>query len=431
MTHAMNVANVQRSLRLKMILAIVVSLLISLFISSRINASIHEFVDETFEMYVDMFVTLLISTIIISLFVRFLIINPLTKVVQAINKASEGDLTITIDYRSKDEIGQLSNAFNMMVTNLKNLVEKTNEAALQVSSYSEELSISAEQNSKTIEQISIAIQEVAAGSETQSKSALELSTANQQVAQGAERLALSIQSVADISNATDGKADAGIRVVSETVEQMNLVQESVRGTATTINTLGEKSKEIGEIVGMIRQIADQTNLLALNAAIEAARAGEHGKGFAVVADEVRKLAEQSSHASGSIEELIKEIQLDTDTAVHAMNSGMDIVEKGILKVYETGESFKDIIKSVQEISSQVQEVSVIFEQVGRNSNSMRKRIEEIVTITEQAAGSTQQIASSVQEQNASMEEITSSSVVLNKMSQELKEDIHKFKIDYM
>lgn len=429
-TNVMNLTKVQRSIWVKMLVAVVISLLISSMISTYITSYVKTLIGGSFGVSINTIVSLLVSTTIITLFVKFLIINPLNRVIQVIRKAAEGDLTVKISYQSKDEIGQLSDAFNFMITNLRDLVDKTSKAAEQVSAYSEELNVSVEQNSKTIEQISASIQELAVGSETQSKDASQLSEANQEVSQGAEKLALSIHSVAESSNVADKKAIAGIELASETVEQMNLIQESVKETAKTVNALGGKSKEIGDIVGIITQIADQTNLLALNAAIEAARAGEHGKGFAVVANEVRKLAEESSRAAGNIGEIIKGIQLDTDTAVHSMTSEIDIVEKGILMVNKTGESFNDIIQSVHTISSQIQQVSAIFdEQVGRNSSNMKRIIEDIVAITEQAAGNTQQIASAIEEQNASIEEIASSSALLNKMSRELKEDVNAFKIE--
>lgn len=429
-TNVMNLAKVQRSIWVKMLVAVVISLLISSMISTYITSYVKTLIGGSFGVSINTIVSLLVSTTIITLFVKFLIISPLNRVIEVIQKAAEGDLTVKINYQSKDEIGQLSDAFNFMITNLRDLVDKTSKAAEQVSAYSEELNVNVEQNSKTIEQISASIQELAVGSETQSKDASQLSEANQEVSQGAEKLARSIHSVAESSNVADRKAIAGIELASETVEQMNLIQESVKETAKTVNALGGKSKEIGDIVGIITQIADQTNLLALNAAIEAARAGEHGKGFAVVANEVRKLAEESSRAAGNIGEIIKGIQLDTNTAVHSMTSEIDIVEKGILMVNKTGESFNDIIQSVQTISSQIQQVSTIFdEQVGRNSSNMKRIIEDIVAITEQAAGNTQQIAAAIEEQNASIEEIASSSALLNKMSKELKEDVNAFKID--
>ncbi len=238
------------------------------------------------------------------------------------------------------------------------------------------------------------------GSEKQVHSAAEANQAAAEILRGMNQAALSIQSVADLTTTANEKATAGNKVVTQAMEQMNVMQRSVGHTAEVINALGEKSKEIGHIVQLITEISNQTNLLALNAAIEAARAGEHGRGFAVVADEVRKLAEQSGDAAGQIRQLIGEVQAEADKAVQSMDEGANVILEGIQMVHQSGEAFRDIVKAIEQVAAESQEVSAIIEQVNSSSQSMAEMMEGVAHIAEQSAGNTQNVAASAEEQNA-------------------------------
>ncbi len=428
MKSIVDITNVQRSLRMKMMVAVIISLLISSPISAYINSYVKNFIDGNFGVYINTIITLVVSTIIIILFIQYIVIKPLNKVLAATKEASKGNLNSTVDHKSNDEIGQLSNAFNEMIDNLRSIIQKTNDTVLQVSTYSEELNISAEENSKAIEQISSSIQDVVLGSENQLNNTVELTKTAQEITNKMEDSSSTIRSVANVSSTVSEKADSGVETVTHTIEQMDLVQNSVKETSNLVYELGSKSTEIGNIVGIISQIADQTNLLALNASIEAARAGEHGKSFAVVADEVRKLAEQSRLASGNIQILIEEIQKEINHAIESMMNGQEIVEKGTLMVNQTGDSFKEIVKDIQEVSEQTNQVAMIVEEVNTFSQGITKLIENIASITENVTGSTQQVASAIEEQTASMEEISGSSAMLNNMSKDLQAEIRKFQI---
>ncbi|MFZ3591662.1 methyl-accepting chemotaxis protein [Bacillus sp. DJP31] len=317
---------------------------------------------------------------------------------------------------------------NKMVSGLREVIQQVRFTSEQVAASSEELTASAEQTSTATEQISVAIQEVSEGSSQQVSTVRKTSDIVLEISKGMEQVATSIQSVAELTVESNDKSTAGNLVVNRTIEQMNSVQNQVADTSSVINALGVKSNEIGQIVQLITQIANQTNLLALNAAIEAARAGEHGRGFAVVADEVRKLAEQSGLAAGQISGLVGQIQEESLKAVESMELGTSAVVDGIDMVRQTGDAFKDIIKMIEVISSQSQEVSAIVEQVNAGSAGMVQMIEDVANISEQSAGNSQNVAASAEEQLASMEEIATSATSLSEMAEYLQNLVRKFKV---
>lgn len=413
----------------KMIASIVISLLISTPISAYINGLIKDYIDGSYGVYVNTLISLLVTTTIISLFVRFLIINPLNKVEGAIKQAAQGDLTVAVNSRSNDEIGRLSHSFDKMVANLGDLLEKSNQTVIKVSDYSTQLNSIADENTKAIDAITSTIQEVAAGSEGQAKSSAKLVIASKEIAEGMEQSAAAIQSVAKTSMSASGKAAKGNETALDTVKQMQEIRQSVGETSELLQALDSKSDQIGEIVKMITSIADQTNLLALNATIEAARAGEHGRGFAVVAEEVRKLAEQSGNAGDKIRLIIGEIQSETNKAVQSMNQGRSIIESGIVMVDRTGDSFKEITGDIENVSRQTHEVSAIIEEVNASTVNMLTMIENIAVIADQTSGSIQTVSAASEEQAASMQEIASNVNMLNGMSRDLRGDLSRFKVN--
>jgi methyl-accepting chemotaxis protein len=365
----------------------------------------------------------------ISLFISRLISNPVLELAKAAERISSGDLTADeIKIKNRDEIGDLASSFNQMSRNLRELIKQVGINAEQVAASAEELTASAEQTSKATEQITLIMQDVASGVEKQVKSVEDTTQMATEMAAGVQQIATNASHVSATAVHASETALEGNRSIQSAVQQMNSINRSVQDLANVVKGLGERSKEIGHIIEVITGIAEQTNLLALNAAIEAARAGEHGRGFAVVADEVRKLAEQSAQSAQQISEMISAIQEETTIAVQTMEETAKEVVEGIGSVHAAGDSFSQIQSAVQEVSAQIEEVSSSVQQMAAGVEQIVHAMKMISDVAEAAASSTQEGSAATEEQLASMEEIASSASSLSKMAEELHAHIGKFKV---
>ncbi len=369
----------------------------------------------------------------VSLVFGIVLSNKISKQIVAVAESAEeiarGNLKIgQFENTSKDEIGQLSRAFKIMSDNLIHLVQQVSLSSTQVAASSQELSAGAAQSAQASQQVASAIMEVSEGAEKQLQAVNETSSVVQQMSAGIQQMLGNAKIAVDSSERTASSAIVGSQAIDRTIQQIFNIEKTVTGSAEVVAKLGERSKEIGQIVDTISGIASQTNLLALNAAIEAARAGEQGRGFAVVADEVRKLAEQSQVASRQIALLINEIQQDTQKAVLSMNEGTHQVKLGTEVAETAGQAFREISTLVSEVSSQVVEISDEIEQMALGSERIVSSITEIYETSRDITGQTQTVSAATEEQTASNEEIASSSQVLAQMADELQESLKKFNI---
>lgn len=328
----------------------------------------------------------------------------------------------------KDEIGQLADALVNMRTRLCIVFKHVNESSEQVAASSEELTASAEQSAQAVNQVAESITDVAQGAERQLKAVTETSAVIEQMSAGIQQAAASANQVAGNSNQVVARAIAGNESVEKAVGQMTHIEQTVNNSAQVVAKLGERSKEIGQIVDAISGIASQTNLLALNAAIEAARAGEQGRGFAVVAEEVRRLAEQSQDAAKQIAGMIGEIQGETDKAVVAMNEGTQAVVVGTEVVTAAGQAFKEIKGLVTHVSEQVREISSAMQQMAGGSQQIVISVKDIDDHSKIAVGQAQTVSAATEEQAAAMEEISSASQSLAKLAQELQLAVSHFRV---
>lgn len=356
------------------------------------------------------------------------IVRPLGRMVAGIRAVADGDLTQSLPVDSRDEIGQVSEAFNSMAVQLKDLIKQIIANAGRLTTSCEELTASAEQSTQAANQIATSIGDVAKGAEEQLVAANESAAVVEQISASIQQVAANASEVAGQSSQAADKAQAGGKSVEKAIEQMTNIEKTVNTSAEVVTKLGEQSKEIGQIVDTISGIAGQTNLLALNAAIEAARAGEQGRGFAVVAEEVRKLAEQSQEAAKQIAAMIGEIQEDTDKAVVAMNNGTHEAKLGAEVINETGRAFQEIAALVTGVSEQVKEISASIQQMAGGSQQIVGSIQKIDGLNKKATDEAQMVSAATEEQLASMEGIASSSQALTQMAQELQAAVNRFRI---
>ncbi len=366
--------------------------------------------------------------IVIGFFAARSIARPVNQLATVAQKVAGGDLTEQVVVDRKDEIGQLATAFNTMVVQLKSLIKQITASAEHVAASSEELTASSEQSAQAANQIATSTTGMANGATEQLAAANETSAVVEQMSAGIQQVAANTNHVSEQSAQAADKAKEGGKAVERAVSQMVQLEGTVNTSANVVTKLGERSKEIGQIVDTISGIAGQTNLLALNAAIEAARAGEQGRGFAVVAEEVRKLAEQSQEAAKKIAELIGEIQGDTDKAVAAMNDGTREVKTGTEVVNAAGVAFREIVELVSQVSDQVREISAAIQQMASGSQQIVGAVKKIDTLSKASAGEAQSVSAATEEQLASMEEIATSSQALAKLAQDLQSAVARFRI---
>jgi methyl-accepting chemotaxis protein len=250
----------------------------------------------------------------------------------------------------------------------------------------------------------------------------------EQISNKIQKIAENTSDVSVMANKTTSAPKDGNESISKVINQMANIEKTVASSADIVTKLGYRSKEIGQIVDTISSIAEQTNLLALNAAIEAARAGEQGKGFAVVADEIRKLAEQSQGATKKITELINAIQADTNKAVTAINEGTEVVKSGSSLTQVTGDVFNYIETLVIQLTEQVKEIYSVIHKLGESSKEVVLTMNKIDTISNNTVDQTQLASAFIEEQAASTEEVAASSNDLAKLSEKLLNAIGKFKV---
>ena len=333
----------------------------------------------------------LLIGILISFSITRSITQPLLEGVAVANALATGDLTVTVKVSSKDETGQLMTAMKSMTENIRCIIG-------QVSSTSTQVAAAANQLHSTAEHIATGAEEVAAQASTVATSGEEMSATSGDIAQNCQMAAEGAQRASQT-------ASIGAEVVERTVAVMSQIASKVQESAKTVESLGARSDQIGAIIGTIEDIADQTNLLALNAAIEAARAGEQGRGFAVVADEVRALAERTTRATREIGEMIKAIQKETKGAVTAMEQGVHQVESGTMEASKSGEALQDILQQIKDVAMQVNQIATAAEEQTATTSEISSNMMQITEVVQQTSHGAHESATAAAQLNGNAEEL--------------------------
>ena len=370
----------------------------------------------------------IIIAMIIAMYLSEKLATPIIQIKDQLNQLASGNLGLPkLNINSKNELGDLAHACNKMIEDLKTLLHQIQKTVEQVAAASEELTASADQSAQVTVQVAQSIADVATSSNAQVESIDKSTKVIENITSEIHSVSIMANNSANYAQDAVTKAQNGNEFVNKAVIQMQQIQDTVTTSASVVSRLGDRSKEIGQIIETISAIAAQTNLLALNAAIEAARAGDHGRGFAVVAEEVRKLAEQSREAAGQIATLIGEIQAETNNAVISMNAGTEEVKVGTSAVSNAGSTFIEIVKLVEQVATQITNLSTTARDIANGTTTIVSSIQSIDTESQKEAEQTQAVSAATEEQSASMEQIASSSQSLANLAQELQDTAHKFK----
>ncbi|SFB17010.1 methyl-accepting chemotaxis sensory transducer with Cache sensor [Acetitomaculum ruminis DSM 5522] len=329
----------------------------------------------------------------------------------------------------RDEIGSISRALVRLRESLSELMKKIIESAKFIADESANLSENASQSAQASDLVANSITSVAQScAEQNDVVGLAGDTTREFIVQMDNFSGAMKESIEQI-NSTNEAAVAGKVNSDDAIKQMMIIEESVSKSAEVVGGLGDKMQEIGSIVDVISNIASQTNLLSLNASIEAARAGEAGKGFAVVATEIQNLASQSDSSANEISKLIKDIQIQSEQAVSAMNAGMDNVENGTAAVESSGKAFEQIADMIRAMSDSSKEMESVLEKLGDDTQNVDGAFKQIKDQSGAISDETQTVSAVSEEQTASMQEIATASERLKKLAKELEEETSKFEID--
>ncbi|MCX8129616.1 MAG: methyl-accepting chemotaxis protein [Clostridia bacterium] len=359
-----------------------------------------------------------------------LLSKPIARLTGIINQISkgEGDLTTKLEIHTSDEIGELSDAINSMISNLRRIISQVVTTANQVVCVAEEMGRATEQAAGGIGEVASQVQKIASTSNNQALLSEDTLNTVRQTLSVMDGILSKADTANHFAQNTLMEAGNGENAVKNTVEMISGIKETVDIASEQVSKLNAFSEQIGQIVNVIDAIAKQTNLLALNAAIEAARAGEQGKGFAVVAEEVRKLAEQSAVSTREISAIISKIQQSINDTIMVMETSTSKVCEGIRVVDDTGNSLRQIIRAVSETAKIIDDIFINIERQNSHNKKIISQVEDIAVLAKQAAANTGHVSGVTQEQNAIMEEISASVGSQAGIAKELGSVVKKFKI---
>ncbi|MFT9819474.1 methyl-accepting chemotaxis protein [Lysinibacillus sp. NPDC056185] len=372
---------------------------------------------------------LAIAGIIIAIVTSNKISKPITIVSKRMSELADGNLQhepLPIIHR--DEVGQLKLSANNMSEKLKQMISSIHAVSETVAASSEELAQSSNEVQSGTEQITVTMQELASGTETQASTAGDLAETMTSFQRSIHETTQEGIELTAHSNLVQELTTTGKGLMAQSTQQMATINEIVLDSVKKVEGLNAQSAEISKLVSVIDDISNQTNLLALNAAIEAARAGEHGKGFAVVADEVRKLAEQVQFSVTDISTIVNRIQGETGNVTTALQSGYEEVKRGTIQLDQTNETFEQISEAVEDMILNINTISGNLNKVAQNSESINVSIDEMASISQESAAGVEQTTATVEETAATMEEISRGANHLASMAEELNIQLQQFKI---
>lgn len=370
------------------------------------------------------FVSFLMTYIVIKM-----IVSPVKRLMLRMKSITQGELNHpSLKVQSIDELGQLTVATNEMTKKLQTMVQQIQYESSNVNNSSTLLNQSADEVTQGATQTAQTIGQIAEGSEEQAIAASQLRDLMSQFNASIIETVHDSQAVEQFSIDISKKTAHGLMLMQQSEKQMQTIDTIVKNSVTRVSGLNEQTQEISQLVSVITTIADQTNLLALNAAIEAARAGEHGKGFAVVADEVRKLAEQVSYSVKDISGIVGSIQSEAGQVMTTLRNGYEEVERGTLQVNLSNETYQEISNAIIELGITTKGIASKLTHIQSESKQIDNAIENIAAVTEESAASSQETAATIEEVASSMDEISVQAQQLATSADELEILVKQFKL---
>ncbi|MBN6185460.1 HAMP domain-containing protein [Aneurinibacillus sp. BA2021] len=377
---------------------------------------------------------LLAVSVLLFMYVVQRSLRPLRVMSITAEKIANGDLTSSVEAElaasadRKDEVGQMARSFQAMENRLSHFIRQVQHTVDHVAASSRELSRAAGQTEEASHQVATTMQEVAAGSARQAEQTQRILHMMHEVTLCVDKGKEQAIRSADNAGAAVEISDAGKKAMEEASEHLAAMTSTVKKAGETMQSLGTRSKEISTIITVITEISAQTNLLALNAAIEAARAGEHGRGFAVVADEVRKLAEETSRAAGKVTGLIQSIQAETADTIHAMKQSEDAFEQQMRMIEQGGKALVAIVERVKCTQDDSASMQAILDHVYVHTRQVFEAVEEISSIIEEASAASEQVCTAAEQQLVTVEEMTVSVAETGRLSHQLHSELKMFRI---
>ncbi|ROR30540.1 methyl-accepting chemotaxis sensory transducer with Cache sensor [Mobilisporobacter senegalensis] len=366
--------------------------------------------------------------ILITYFISSSITKPIVNLMKLMEQANQGDLTVKSNYHSKNELGKLSNSFNSMIMGMKTLIEEIQKTALEVSHSSNMLAATTEDTAKATEEVAKTIVEVATGANNQALEAEDGSKEVQRLAAEVDNMTYFIEESSTSSKQVNEANKNGMNTIMLLEEKNKENNRVTNELLNVIESLKDKANTIGQIVETITSISEQTNLLSLNAAIEAARAGDAGKGFAVVASEVKNLAESSAASSNDVKDIITSIQKDILKAQQTMEETEKVIQAQNEAVNNTKESFVSIDKGVENIVSKISNITNSLDLVIESKTRVMTMIEHVSVVSEETAVAAQEVSAATEEQNAASEQVNALAEEMNEMAKHMESAVKAFQI---
>ncbi|QJD86116.1 methyl-accepting chemotaxis protein [Cohnella herbarum] len=340
---------------------------------------------------------------------------------------AEGDFTKRTQMRSGNELQSLGDRFNQTLDGLCDTMDSISRFSIDISSQASQMKSGAEETTRAAEEIASSIQNVSAGAEHEARIVLGFKEAAQDVLGQVKEINASTGKMTEVAAKARKASDGGLKSLSHVNLQMQAIYQSVQASSDDVLKLKQHSNAIDEIVAFITSIASQTSLLSLNAAIEAAKAGEAGRGFSVVSAEIRKLADQSARAAGEIGSLLAEIQSSISQAANSMEQGTGATETGMELVHEAEKSFGAIGSSIDKVAQQAASVYDSIREIEQSAGSMTSSVKDMLLLASKNANDSGTIAAAAEQQNASMQQVAASAALLAELSQQLKVKVQPFR----